>query len=386
MALGCQELVDCVRTGVTESCAKFAATCASQKAGEESETLAHNGAKLEVHGSQGVYVGRRDGTVFVFRRGAESSTGALLVVPPSGAAYTVPDMVFVESSNGSSWWHSARENGTYDGISSTYCGSLFECLKEGGCTNWARDCMRHAPRKALCESGGTLKIEGQPATIPLKRCSFEGGSMTLGSDRSSFYIVYTRYDGALDLLPVPREGTMGAASRDRQWYKLDHAAGVYTMKTRALPPELVPLIDPAPVGTDPPCSETLGACIAGPDLSQCAERARDPCTVKNTGGGTLLYDGASIVLSSIGYDGYGADENNVYILVYRSAELLVVPRRAADKPTLLKVESVAESVWRVRRESRVLIWVVVGCGCAVLLFLLWIATRRTRATRRIELR
>jgi hypothetical protein len=244
--MGCQELVDCVRTGAMESCAKFAATCASQDSQKaESETLVHHGAKLEVYGNQGVYVGRGDGTVVVFHRGAESGKGAMLVVPASGAAYTVPDMVFVESSNGSSWWHSAQDDERYDGLSSTFCGTLFGCLKEGGCTSWARDCMHFAPRKTLCESGGTLVIEGQPATIPLQRCLFEGGSMTLGSDESSFYIVYTMFDGALGLLRVLREGAR--APTDRQWVKLHYADGVYTMQTRAMPPALVPLIAHAPV-------------------------------------------------------------------------------------------------------------------------------------------
>ena len=71
---------------------------------------------------------------------------------------------------------------------------------------------------------------------------------------------------------------------------------------------------------------------------RCAERARTPCTVTNQDGGTLVYDGASIVLSSIGYEAYAADETNVYVLVARSAELLVVPRRSAAKPTVVKVE------------------------------------------------
>jgi hypothetical protein len=121
----------------------------------------------------------------------------------------------------------------------------------------------------------------------------------------------------------------------------------------------------------------FGACIAGTDLTRCAERARAPCAVENTDGGTLVYDGASIVVSRIGYDAYAADENNVYVLVSRLAELLVVPRRTADKPTVLKVES----VWRVRGASHAALLdlvplISVGVGAFLLLvFLFWIATR-----------
>ena len=80
------------------------------------------------------------------------------------------------------------------------------------------------------------------------------------------------------------------------------------------------------------------------------------------------------MLSSIGYEAYAADETNVYVLVARSAELLVVPRRSAAKPTVVKVEYVS-GVWRVRAVSLLPLISVVAGACLLLLALLWIATR-----------
>lgn len=72
------------------------------------------------------------------------------------------------------------------------------------------------------------------------------------------------------------------------------------------------------------------------------------------------------MLWSIGYEAYAADETNVYVLV--------VPRRSAAKPTVVKVEYVS-GVWRVRAVSLLPLISVVAGACLLLLVLLWIATR-----------
>lgn len=390
---GCQDLVDCVGTGAMESCAKFAPACTeplglgTEKAKlqndwrTEKDKLQNDWRALELHGSdaQGVYIGRHENATYVLRR-TEHTKATVLIVPLSGAA-RVSEAAYHEDVG---LWRVLTD----DQMTDAKCGDLVTCLKEAAdvreCAEATRTCMRYIPRSGMCERGETLELDGdQPATIPLLGCWVGGGRyIRHGSDESSFYIVSTKsVDGLHEtprstLLAVPREP--GAASTRGLKFKLGERfmTGVFSIEGTSTPaPTPASTPTPVPVATDPPCSETLGACIAGPDLSRCAERARAPCAVQNTSGGTLLYGGASIVLSRIGYDAYAADENNVYVVVSRLAELLVVPRRTAEKPTVVRLESVSESVWRVRGESRVLIWIVVACVCVFLLFLLWIATR-----------
>ena len=370
-----------------ESCAKFAPACTSQTVltvGQEKAKLQHEGTTLELYGSyaQGVHIGRHEDAVYVVRRSAVyPKMGTMLVVPPSGGAYSVADMVFDD--RGSSEGFPSRWRGaTADEMTHYKCTDLVTCLREAadvrGCAETARTCMRHAPRRGLCPGDTLLELEG--TSIPLLDCSVGGvdigviqGSLIHGSDESSFYITSTKSVGETTLLTVPRDSSVAASTRGLS-YKMRQGAmpRVYSIEGKSTPAPT-----PAPVAAAPPCSATLGACIAGTDLMRCAERARTPCTVANQDGATLVYDGASIVLSSIGDDAYAADENNVYVLVARSAELLVVPRRSAAKPTVLRVEYVS-GVWRVRAASLLpllpLISVVAG-ACLLLLVLLWIATR-----------
>ena len=383
---GCQDLVDCIgRAGAMEPCAKFAPACTSQKvltAGEEKAKLRHEGVTLELYGSyeQGVHIGRHEDTVYVVRRSAVNpNTGTMLVVPPSGGAYTVADMVFDDSgsSNGfSSWWRGA----TADEMTHYKCTDLATCLREAAdvreCAEKARTCMRHAPRRGLCPLIDDKLLELEGTSIPLLDCWVGGVKLTHGSDESSFYITSTKSVGQTlrsTLLTVPRASS-GAASTRGLSYKMSEGAmpGVYSIEGTAAPEPA-----PAPVTAAPPCSATLGACITGTGLVRCAERARTPCTVTNQDGGTLVYEGASIVLSSIGHDAYAADENNVYVIVSRSAELLVVPRRSDAKPTVVKVEYVS-GVWRVSAASPLPLILVIAGACLLLLLLVALFRIATR--------